>query len=56
MTKVLCGFKNCIFIKDYDPNEDVGVCSKEEIVLDERVEDVFIGCPNAEWKGDIENE
>ena len=62
MTKVLCGFKECVFIKDYDPNEGVGICSKEEIVLDERVEDIFVGCPDTkwtgyvEWKGGTENE
>ena len=42
MTKVLCGFKDCVFIKDYDPDEEIGVCSKEEIVLDEAVEDDWI--------------
>ncbi len=48
-TEVLCDFKRCI----YNQN---GVCTKEVIDLDERVEDVFIGCPDAEWKEGIENE
>ena len=49
MTKVLCDFKRCIYNQS-------GICTKEVIDLDERVEEVFIGCPDAEWKGDIENE
>lgn len=47
MTKVLCGFEECLFCKDYDPDEEVGICSKEEICLDEAVEDVIIGCPDS---------
>lgn len=54
MTKVLCGFPLCKYIKNYDSNEGVGVCSKEEICLDEAVEDIFCGCPDSEF--DIEKE
>lgn len=46
---VLCGFKKCV----YNQN---GVCMKEVIHLDERVEDIFVGCPDAEWKDGVENE
>lgn len=49
MTKVLCDFKKCIYNRN-------GVCTKEVIDLDERVEDVFVGCPDSEWKGGTENE
>ena len=54
MTKVLCSFRECVFIKDYDSDEEIGICSKEEIVLDEAVEDICVGCPDAEWEGDTE--
>lgn len=48
MTKVLCDFRKCI----YNHN---GVCTKEVIDLDERVEDIFIGCPDAEWEAETDN-
>lgn len=47
--KVLCSFLECFY------NEN-GICAKEFIDLDERVEDIFIGCPDAEWKDGIEND
>lgn len=47
MTKVYCNFINCI----YNINEE---CNKDIIYLDERVEDIFIGCPDAEWENEVE--
>lgn len=47
MTKVLCDFRECIYNQD-------GICTKEVIELDERVEDILVGCPDAEWEGDDE--
>lgn len=41
-TKVYCNFTICI----YNNNEE---CSKDIIHLDERVDDIFVGCPDAEW-------
>lgn len=49
MTKVLCGFRICIYNQS-------GVCTKEVIDLDERVEDLIVGCPDAEWEDGTENE
>ena len=41
MTMVYCGFTDCIHNKDKE-------CNKDEIYLDEQVEDIIIGCPDAE--------
>lgn len=43
MSKVLCGFRECIYNQDR-------VCTKDVINLDERVEDIFVGCPDTEWE------
>ena len=43
MTKVICTFEKCLFIKN-------GICQKEEIELDEQVRYIDCGCPNAEWE------
>lgn len=42
MVKVFCDFIDCLY------NEHAE-CNKEEIYLDDRVNDIFIGCPDAEW-------
>ena len=43
ITIVHCDFADCI----YNIN---GKCSKKEICLDNRVDDIFVGCPDAEWE------
>lgn len=43
--KIYCDFTICI----YNNN---GKCSKDVIHLDERVDDIFVGCPDAEWVED----
>lgn len=47
MTMVYCGFIDCIYNKDKE-------CNKDEIYLDELVEDIIIGCPDAEWESEVE--
>lgn len=47
MTMVYCGFTDCIYNKN-------GECDKDKIYLDELVEDIYIGCPNAEWECEVE--
>lgn len=42
MTDVLCDFDECNFYKG-------GHCTKDKIYLDERVNDIYVGCPDAEW-------
>ena len=43
ITAVRCDFADCIYNVG-------GKCSKKEIYLDNRVDDIFIGCPDAEWE------
>lgn len=43
ITVVHCDFTDCTYNID-------GKCSKKEICLDNRVDDIFIGCPDAEWE------
>jgi len=43
ITIVHCDFTDCIYNID-------GKCSKKEIYLDNRVNDIFTGCPDAEWE------
>lgn len=50
MTYVFCGFKECTFCQDWIEEEQVGICTNKCIILDNRVDDIFIGCPNAIWK------
>lgn len=40
MTLVYCEFTDCIFNKN-------GICTKDEIWLDENVSNIDIGCPDA---------
>ena len=53
MTKVLCTYFECLY-NEHTNESDYGICKKEIIVLDEEVDNVFIGCPCAIWK-DEEN-
>lgn len=48
MTKVLCDFRKCV----YNQNK---VCTKEIINLDERVKNIFVGCPDAEWEAEVDD-
>lgn len=43
ITAVRCDFADCIYNVG-------GKCSKKEIYLDNRVDDIFVGCPDAEWE------
>lgn len=43
ITVVYCDFTDCIYNID-------GKCSKKVICLDNRVDDIFVGCPDAEWE------
>lgn len=43
ITVIHCDFTDCVYNID-------GKCSKKEICLDNRVDDVFVGCPDAEWE------
>lgn len=46
MTRVICGFDGC---KYWTKGEYLGICMKNEIILDEAVDGIFVGCPDAEW-------
>lgn len=48
MTRVLCGYADCKYYKHQ--YEDVGECQREEILLDDNVDSVYVGCPDAEWE------
>lgn len=50
--RVYCGFKECKWCRDWDEYEEVGICTKEEIELDWRVEGINCGCPDAEWESE----
>lgn len=53
-TRVRCTFKECQHIRDVD-EEGYGICSKDEITLDDFVESIDCGCPDGEWNDkDIE--
>ena len=47
MVEVYCTFDECIYYKVHD--EDYGTCTKDHITLDERVQNILYGCPDAEW-------
>lgn len=50
MTDVYCTFKNCIYWKkDTENSWDIGICTKDFILLDDAVNDIMFGCPDAEW-------
>ena len=53
MTRVICTFHQCKHLTDID-DEGYGICGKEEITLDERVDNIFVGCPDAEWNTEEE--
>ena len=50
MTKVYCGFKECKYMSQWI--DTLGVCTKDEIILDDSVYDIMYGCPDAEWNED----
>ena len=41
MTTVHCAYEECIYNQDTE-------CTKDEIYLDDSVEDILVGCPDAE--------
>lgn len=49
MTTVRCSFDRCIY---YDPAGDgyLGICQRDEIILDDAVQEILCGCPDAEWE------
>lgn len=54
MTKVYCNFKECHYISQWA--DTMGICIKDEIILDDAVEAIMFGCPDAEWNYEVENE
>ena len=52
MVEVYCTFDECIYYKPHD--EEYGICTKDHITLDDRVDDVMFGCPDSEWNGQTE--
>ena len=56
MTKVFCGFQECIFCKEWDKENLEGVCTKDCIHLDNEIENIYVGCPDAEWEDEEEDD
>ena len=54
-TTVYCTFMECKHIKYLDEN-GCGICGKDEITLDDGVDSIMYGCPDAEWDKEVENE
>lgn len=52
MTKVICSYVDCKYLKDVDGG--YGICGKDEITLDEAVDMIFVGCPDAEAWDEVE--
>lgn len=53
MTKVLCEFKDCLYMADWNDDAECGVCSKEQIYLSSEAS-TYVGCDDAEWEESIE--
>lgn len=49
MTYVMCTYYDCIHNRRWDSEEEYGVCCKKIITLDDRVGNIFCGCPDSEW-------
>ena len=49
MTTVRCSFDRCVYC---EPAKDgyLGICQRHEIVLDDAVQEILCGCPEAEWE------
>ncbi len=55
MTTVRCSFDRCIYCKSAEDGY-LGICKKDEIVLDDAVQTLLCGCPDGEWIDKVEDD